>query len=90
MITDDISFLNPLGCRINEYSERSIQFSDFGAELVMEKVIIKTKSGKIKTVFNFSSYMGVKTVTNVPKMANSDQYVELYNEKLRNEELLIL
>lgn len=51
----------------------------------MVRLLSKQNREKNKTVFNFSSYIGVKTVTNVPKMANSDRYVELYNEKLRNE-----
>ncbi|MEI7488569.1 MAG: SusC/RagA family TonB-linked outer membrane protein, partial [Chryseobacterium sp.] len=46
---------------------------------------MKTKSGKGKPVFNVNSYLGIKKVTNIPKMVNADQYVELYNEKLMND-----
>lgn len=85
MITDDISFLNPQDVESMSILKDPSSLAIFGARASNGAVIIKTKSGKNKTVFNFSSYIGVKTVTNVPKMANSDQYVELYNEKLRNE-----
>ncbi|MDV2446898.1 hypothetical protein CMU93_05205 [Elizabethkingia anophelis] len=85
MITDDISFLNPQDVESMSILKDPSSLAIFGARASNGAVIIKTKSGKNKTVFNFSSYIGVKTVTNVPKMTNSDQYVELYNEKLRNE-----
>ncbi|MCP1252957.1 MULTISPECIES: SusC/RagA family TonB-linked outer membrane protein [Elizabethkingia] len=85
MITDDISFLNPQDVESMSILKDPSSLAIFGARASNGAVIIKTKSGKNKTVFNFSSYIGVKTVTNIPKMANSDQYVELYNEKLRNE-----
>ncbi|MHA7608297.1 SusC/RagA family TonB-linked outer membrane protein [Elizabethkingia meningoseptica] len=85
MITDDISFLNPQDVESMSILKDPSSLAIFGARATNGAVIIKTKSGKSKTVFNFNSYIGVKTVTNIPKMANSDQYIELYNEKLRNE-----
>ncbi|WP_379965112.1 SusC/RagA family TonB-linked outer membrane protein [Epilithonimonas sp. UC225_85] len=85
MITEDISFLNPQDIESMSVLKDPSSLAIFGAKAANGAVIIKTKSGKGKPVFNVNSYLGIKTVTNVPKMVNADQYVELYNEKLMND-----
>ncbi|PZU90953.1 MAG: hypothetical protein DI529_01725 [Chryseobacterium sp.] len=85
MITEDISFLNPQDIESMSVLKDPSSLAIFGAKAANGAVIIKTKSGKGKPVFNLNSYLGVKTVTNVPKLVNSDQYIELYNEKLLND-----
>lgn len=85
MLTENISFLNPQDIESMSVLKDPSSLAIFGAKAANGAVIIKTKSGKGKPVFNVNSYLGVKTVTNVPKMVNSDQYIELYNEKLRND-----
>lgn len=86
MITDDISFLNPQDIESMSVLKDPSSLAIFGARASNGAVIIKTKTGRgKKPVFNFNSYLGFKKVTNIPEMANSDQYIELYNEKLRNE-----
>ncbi|WP_299176771.1 SusC/RagA family TonB-linked outer membrane protein [uncultured Chryseobacterium sp.] len=84
MITEDISFLNPLDIESMSILKDPSSTAIYGAKAARGAVIIKTKSGKGRNVFNFNSYVGVKKVTNVPKMVNRDQYIELYNEKLTN------
>ena len=85
MITDDISFLNSQDIESMSILKDPSSLAIFGAQASNGAVIIKTKNGKGKPVFNFNSYVGVKKVTNVPKMVNSDQYIELFNEKLVNQ-----
>jgi len=85
MITDDITFLNPQDIESMSILKDPSSLAIFGAKATNGAVIIKTKSGKNKTVFNFSTYIGTKVLTNIPKMANADQYIELYNEKLIND-----
>ncbi|MFC4165661.1 SusC/RagA family TonB-linked outer membrane protein [Epilithonimonas zeae] len=85
MLTEDISFLNPQDIESMSVLKDPSSLAIFGAKAANGAVIIKTKSGKGKPVFNVNSYLGIKTVTNVPKMVNADQYVELYNEKLLND-----
>ncbi|WDF48257.1 SusC/RagA family TonB-linked outer membrane protein [Chryseobacterium sp. KACC 21268] len=85
MMTEDISFLNPQDIESMSVLKDPSSLAIFGAKAANGAVIIKTKSGKGKPVFNVNSYLGFKTVTNVPKMVNSDQYIELYNEKLIND-----
>lgn len=86
MITDDISFLNPQDVESMSVLKDPSSLAIYGARASNGAVIIKTKVGRgRKPIFNFNSYLGFKKVTNIPEMVNSDQYIELYNEKLRNE-----
>lgn len=85
MLTEDISFLNPQDIESMSVLKDPSSLAIFGAKAANGAVIIKTKTGKGKPVFNLNSYLGIKTVTNVPKMVNADQYIELYNEKLIND-----
>jgi len=85
MITTDISFLNPQDIESMSVLKDPSSLAIFGAQAANGAVIIKTKTGKGKPVFNVNSYLGFKKVTNIPKMVNSDQYVELYNEKINND-----
>ncbi|AZA99100.1 SusC/RagA family TonB-linked outer membrane protein [Chryseobacterium joostei] len=86
MITDDISFLSPQDIESMSVLKDPSSLAIYGARASNGAVIIKTKTGRgKKPVFNFNSYLGIKTVTNVPKMVNSDQYLQLYNEKLIND-----
>lgn len=88
MITDDISFLSPQDIESMSVLKDPSSLAIFGARASNGAVIIKTKAGRgKKPVFNFNSYLGIKTVTNVPKMVNADQYIELYNEKLINDKV---
>lgn len=85
MITTDISFLNPQDIESMSVLKDPSSLAIFGAQAANGAVIIKTKTGKGKPVFSVNSYLGIKKVTNIPKMVNSDQYIELYNEKLLND-----
>ncbi|MEE6126133.1 SusC/RagA family TonB-linked outer membrane protein [Chryseobacterium arthrosphaerae] len=86
MITDDISFLSPQDIESMSVLKDPSSLAIYGARASNGAVIIKTKTGRgKKPVFNFNSYLGIKTVTNIPKMVNTDQYIQLYNEKLIND-----
>ena len=85
ILTDDISFLNPLDIESMSILKDPSSLAIYGSRASKGAVLIKTKSGKGKTIFNFNSYVGFKNVTNVPELVNKNQYVELYNEKLQNE-----
>lgn len=85
MITTDISYLNPQDIESMSVLKDPSSLAIFGAQAANGAVIIKTKTGKGKPVYNVNSYIGFKKVTNIPKMVNTDQYIELYNEKLMND-----
>ncbi|KQT18425.1 hypothetical protein ASG31_06795 [Chryseobacterium sp. Leaf404] len=85
-ITTDISYLNPQDIESMSILKDPSSLAIYGAQAGNGAVIIKTKTGKgKKPTFNVNSYLGIKSVTNVPKMVNADQYIELYNEKLYND-----
>ncbi|WP_294232779.1 SusC/RagA family TonB-linked outer membrane protein [uncultured Chryseobacterium sp.] len=85
-ITTDISYLNPQDIESMSILKDPSSLAIYGAQAGNGAVIIKTKSGRgRKPTFNVNSYLGIKTVTNVPKLVNGDQYIELYNEKLLND-----
>ncbi|WP_084111129.1 SusC/RagA family TonB-linked outer membrane protein [Chryseobacterium taiwanense] len=85
MITTDISYLSSQDIESMSVLKDPSSLAIFGAQAANGAIIIKTKTGKGKPVYNFNSYFGIKKVTNIPKMVNSDQYIELYNEKLMND-----
>ncbi|OBW40989.1 TonB-dependent Receptor Plug Domain protein [Chryseobacterium sp. MOF25P] len=70
MITTDISYLNPQDIESMSVLKDPSSLAIFGAQAANGAVIIK---------------IGIKKVTNIPKMVNTDQYIELYNEKLIND-----
>lgn len=85
-ITTDISYLNPQDIESMSILKDPSSLAIYGAQAGNGAVIIKTKTGKgKKPVFNVNSYLGIKSVTNIPKLVNGDQYIELYNEKLMND-----
>ena len=58
----------------------------YGARSSNGVVVITTKSGKRgKAQFSYSSYGGIQTHGKLPKMANTAEYVELYNEAADND-----
>lgn len=85
MITTDISYLNPNDIESMSVLKDPSSLAIYGAQAANGAVIIKTKTGKGRPIFNVSSYLGIKKITNIPKMVNTKQYIELYNEKLIND-----
>jgi TonB-linked SusC/RagA family outer membrane protein len=85
MITTDISYLNSQDIESMSILKDPSSLAIYGAQAANGAVIIKTKTGRGKPSYSFNSYMGFKKVTNIPKLVNSDQYIELYNEKLMND-----
>lgn len=62
----------------------------YGARAANGVVLVTTKSGKKgKVQFNYAGYGGIQTHGKLPKMANTAQYVELYNEAVDNDNMEI-
>jgi TonB-linked outer membrane protein, SusC/RagA family len=58
----------------------------YGARAANGVVVITTKTGKRgKPQFNYSGYAGFQTHGKLPKMTNTAEYVELYNESVDND-----
>ena len=60
----------------------------YGARASNGVVLITTKAGKRgKAQFNYAGYGGIQTHGDVTKMLNTQQYVEIYNEAVANDNL---
>ena len=60
----------------------------YGARASNGVVLITTKSGKKgKPQFNYSGYGGIQKHGDIPKMLNTQKYVEIYNEAVANDNL---
>jgi len=58
----------------------------YGARASNGVVLITTKSGKKgKPQFNYSGYGGIQVHGDLPKMLNTQEYVEIYNEAVDND-----
>ena len=60
----------------------------YGARAANGVIVITTKTGKKgKPQFNYSGYGGIQTHGELPKMLNTAEYVELYNEAVANDNI---
>ena len=60
----------------------------YGARSANGVIVITTKAGKKgKPQFNYSAYAGYQTHGKLPKMLNTAEYVELYNEAVANDNI---
>lgn len=58
----------------------------YGSRAANGVVLVTTKSGKKgKPQFNYSAYGGIQTHGSLPKMANTAEYIQLYNEAADND-----
>ena len=58
----------------------------YGSRAANGVVVVTTKSGKRgEPQFNYSGYAGFQTHGTLPKMSNTNEYVELYNEAADND-----
>lgn len=85
---DGINFLSPNEIESIVVLKDASSAAIYGARAANGVVIVTTKSGK-KGVpqFNYSGYQGVQTHGTLPKMLNTAEYVELYNEAVTNDNL---
>ncbi|HJW29999.1 MAG TPA: TonB-dependent receptor plug domain-containing protein, partial [Saprospiraceae bacterium] len=63
--------------------------SIYGARSANGVIVITTKKGKKgKPVFQFDSYYGIQDANRLPKLLNSEQYLEIRNEAINNSNAL--
>lgn len=86
VLTDNISYINPTDIESMSILKDASSAAIYGIRAANGVIVIKTKLGKkgakedIKV--DFDSNMGIQTPTNVVKMANAADYVQLYNESM--------
>ena len=83
---DGINFISPSDIESITVLKDAASAAIYGARSSNGVVIVTTKAGKKgKAQFNYAAYVGVQTHGKLPKMANSTEYVELYNEAADND-----
>jgi TonB-dependent starch-binding outer membrane protein SusC len=85
---DGINFLSPNEIESIVVLKDASSAAIYGARAANGVVIITTKSGKKgQPQFNYAAYEGIQTHGTLPKMLNTTQYVELYNEAVANDNM---
>lgn len=83
---DNVNFLNAADIESMEILKDPSSLAIFGVRGANGVIIVTTKKAKEgKTVVSINSSVGVKNIVNKVKMANGDQFREMYNEQLINE-----
>ena len=78
----DITSINPNDIESIDFLKGASYANIYGIRAANGVILITTKRGKQgKTIFNFESYYGAKTILNPVKMANADQYIQYFNEE---------
>ncbi len=85
---DGINFLSPNDIESITVLKDAASAAIYGARSANGVIVITTKSGKKgKPQFNYSGYAGFQTHGDLPKMTNTAEYVELYNEAVVNDNM---
>lgn len=86
---DDISFVNPNDIESIEVLKDPSSLAVFGIRGANGVIIVSTKKAKEgKTVVNFSTSTGVKSITDKPDMTNGAQFRALYDQQRANQGLV--
>ncbi|WP_454980816.1 SusC/RagA family TonB-linked outer membrane protein, partial [Capnocytophaga haemolytica] len=86
LFTDNINYLNPQDIESMEILKDPSSLAIFGVRGANGVIIISTKKAKKgTTMVNINSSLGFKTIYDRIKMANGDEFRELYNEELANK-----
>lgn len=89
MITNNIDYINPNDIESMSILKDASSSAIYGIRAANGVIIIKTKTGKKSGVeninFTYDANVGFANATNVPELADADQYIQLYNEKLDYE-----
>ena len=87
LFTDNINYLNPQDIESMEILKDPSSLAIFGVRGANGVIIISTKKAKKgTTMVNINSSLGFKTIYDRIKMANGDEFRELFKEELASRE----
>lgn len=91
VLTNNIAYLNPNDIERMSILKDASSLAIYGIRASSGVIIVTTKTGSVsadeKINFNYDSNVGFQTPTNVPQYANAADYVKLYNEKLKYDNI---
>jgi TonB-linked SusC/RagA family outer membrane protein len=83
VFVDNIGFLSPYQIETITVLKDASSSAIYGVRAANGVIIVTTKRGKNqKPNVSYNGYVGLQFVSNILKMANKDQYIDLLNEKL--------
>ena len=83
---DGINFLSAADIESITVLKDAASAAIYGSRAANGVVLITTKAGKKgKPQFNYAAYGGIQTHGELPKMANTAEYIEIYNEAADND-----
>jgi len=81
-----LSSINPEDIESIDIAKDAAATSIYGSRAANGVVFVTTKKGKLGAAkINFSTSLGFNNASNLPKLLNAAQYLEIKNEGLRNE-----
>lgn len=84
--TNPLSSINPTDIESIDIAKDAAATSIYGSRAANGVVFITTKKGQRGDAkVNFQSWVGINTPTRLPKLLNTDQYIEIKNEGLVND-----
>lgn len=82
---DNMDDVNPNDIQSMEILKDATSTAIYGARAANGVVLVTTKSGKKgKASLTYDGYYGISQVQKLPDMMNGDEYVEMYNEFVKN------
>ena len=89
VLTDNITYINPNDIESISILKDASSSAIYGIRAANGVIIITTKLGRKTGVenikFTYDSNIGITVPTNVLELANAQEYIQLYNEKLAYE-----
>ena len=84
--TDNMAHINPADVESIEILKDAASAAIYGARGANGVILISTKKGeKGQTSISYDGYYGVQQAWKIPEMLNAEQYVELMNERVEND-----
>ncbi|TAI48376.1 SusC/RagA family TonB-linked outer membrane protein [Flagellimonas allohymeniacidonis] len=84
VLTNDIQYLNPADIESMSILKDASSSAIYGIRAANGVIVIKTKKGTLgeaRTSVTYDGFIGFQKTTNIPDLVNTEQYVQLFNEK---------
>lgn len=84
VLTNNIEYLNPADIESMSILKDASSSAIYGIRAANGVIVIKTKKGTVgeaRTSVTYDGFIGFQRATNVPDLVNTEQYIQLFNEK---------
>ncbi len=84
VLTNNIEYLNPADIESMSILKDASSSAIYGIRAANGVIVIKTKKGTVgeaRTSVTYDGFVGFQRTTNIPDLVNTEQYIQLFNEK---------